>query len=180
METVESLLEAAGLTDKGLPAWDKKVQTEREARALLMVQVREAAMREVAPQKPLPPPVTSDGGDSKWRNDHKGDTLPPDKRNHLTLVEIERLLQLSKLPKIMWEPIAYIHTEQCRFIGLFPSAQKNVDYLETLVLTSQNVDGWKANQVAGAMIAERTPLQRHGDMVASTMPQEGERGLRRR
>lgn len=83
-----------------------------------------------------------------------GDEAPTDKRNHLTLVELRYLMQLGRVPKAAWEPIAFLYMEGVKFRKWGFSFQRH--YIESLLLTSQSVDGYRSDQLTRSLISEQT------------------------
>jgi len=143
-----------------------------EERRALQAQLRVVAMSDVAPQSQLK--VNREGAASAWRKATKEDAEGiPDKRNHLTLVELKRLLQLGNIPRSSWEPLTYLHQEAAYYLPVAPSFQRVLNYLETMVLTSQSVEGYRSEQTVQAMVGERAPLQNHGAFVANGLPNGG-------
>lgn len=83
-----------------------------------------------------------------------GDDAPLDKRNHLTLVELRYLMQLGRVPRAAWEPIAFLYMEGVKFRKWGFSFQRH--YIESLLLTSQSVDGYRSDQLTRSLISEQT------------------------
>lgn len=165
------LQEKAGVEAKDADGVLKAVRAlTPDQRRALQSRIRLAAMADVPEQQVLP--VNREGAASAWRKEVEGGDGPPDKRNHLTLVEVKRLLQLGNIPKQAWEPITYLHQEAAYYMPVAPAFQRIMNYLETLVLTSQSVDGYRSEQTTQAMVGERAPLERHSGMVASGLPAE--------
>lgn len=114
----------------------------------------------------------------------------PDKRNHLSLVELQYALQLSNIPPMAWEPVATIYNESIQMERrwgdgrkaqngpvdldelLLAPANANAseeagewtyifDWVHHLILFSQSVDGWQATNMVGAMRADKEWQARH-------------------
>lgn len=90
---------------------------------------------------------------------------PTDKRNHLSLVEVRHALQLSNIPRACWEAVSAIYNEylQYRHLGL---SEREIaegkewltyqrDWINTLFLTSQSVDGRQSELMVRGMGADK-------------------------
>lgn len=88
-----------------------------------------------------------------------------DKRNHLTLVELQFALQLSNLPKSTWEAISTLYNEYIQFRHLHLTADEinagkeryiyQRDWIHHLLLFSQSVGGWQRDGMVAAMTADK-------------------------
>lgn len=132
---------------------------------------------------------------------------PPDRRNHLTLVEFRHTLQLSKIPKPIWESMTYLYVEWLESRWLYTASDPhwvkflekqqphllsgeldpdeenltgNRDYITGLLLMGQNVEGWKGDLVTSALKGDREVEQRSpaGKLAADESGKMEPRGRR--
>lgn len=102
------------------------------------------------------------------------------KPNHLTLVELQYLLQLGNLPRGCHEAVTFLYVEAVRFQTLGLSNEEvtaghrrfrqQKDYIETLLLISQSVDGYRSGQLVEAMMGDRAMGQRMAGVLVAGAP----------
>jgi hypothetical protein len=113
----------------------------------------------------------------------QGDRRTQDKRNHLTLVELNHLMQLSNIPVAAREPIAFLYNEYLQFrhacltdadieAGMEWLTYQR-DYIHHILLVSNSVSGWKADRLVSAMTADRAWQEKH---PATQVAQNGQNG----